>query len=62
MAGLELKDDAVMAGLVPAIHVLERRYKVGVDIRHKAGHDERRLKALARIQTPDQISNSVVGW
>jgi hypothetical protein len=29
---------AVMAGLVPAIHVLAT--KKGVDARHKAGHDE----------------------
>jgi hypothetical protein len=30
---------AVMAGLVPAIHVLARGKK-DVDARHKAGHDE----------------------
>jgi hypothetical protein len=30
---------SVMAGLVPAIHVL-LSYKKGVDARHKAGHDE----------------------
>jgi len=29
----------VMAGLVPAIHVLSEERKV-VDARHKAGHDE----------------------
>jgi hypothetical protein len=28
-----------MAGLDPAIHVLNRK-KQGVDARHKAGHDE----------------------
>jgi hypothetical protein len=31
----------VMAGLVPAIHVLADVYK-DVDARHKAGHDERK--------------------
>jgi hypothetical protein len=30
-----------MAGLVPAIHVLAIRQ--GVDVRHKAGHDEREI-------------------
>jgi hypothetical protein len=30
-----------MAGLVPAIHVFESRYKKDVDARHKAGHDEK---------------------
>jgi hypothetical protein len=43
-----------MAGLVPAIHVLQRYFK-DVDARHKAGHDGdcrisdllRRLDALA---------------
>jgi hypothetical protein len=29
-----------MAGLVPAIHVCDA-HKKDVDIRHKAGHDER---------------------
>jgi hypothetical protein len=29
---------SVMAGLVPAIHVLHKK-KEGVDARHKAGHD-----------------------
>jgi hypothetical protein len=29
----------VMAGLVPAIHVLLYRMKKDVDARHKAGHD-----------------------
>jgi hypothetical protein len=29
-----------MAGLVPAIHVLEASKKQDVDARHKAGHDE----------------------
>jgi len=28
-----------MAGLFPAIHVLLRSMKEGVDARHKAGHD-----------------------
>jgi hypothetical protein len=37
----ELNNDSVMAGLVPAIHVLQCCNKEGVDIRHKAGHDER---------------------
>jgi hypothetical protein len=31
---------AVMAGLVPAIHVLFEARKEDVDARHKAGHDE----------------------
>jgi hypothetical protein len=30
----------VMAGLVPAIHVLLQAGKKDVDARHKAGHDE----------------------
>ena len=30
----------VMAGLVPAIHVLVALRKQGVDARRKAGHDE----------------------
>ena len=34
------KPDFVMAGLVPAIHVLLLLVK-DVDARHKAGHDER---------------------
>jgi hypothetical protein len=29
----------VMAGLVPAIHVLQRCGEKDVDARHKAGHD-----------------------
>jgi len=33
------RDHAVMAGLVPAIHVLAAGTK-GVDARHKAGHDD----------------------
>jgi len=31
---------AVMAGLVPAIHVLFEANQEDVDARHKAGHDE----------------------
>jgi hypothetical protein len=31
---------SVMAGLVPAIHVLCLNTKKDVDTRHKAGHDE----------------------
>ncbi|MGB8756253.1 MAG: hypothetical protein WCD26_11585, partial [Pseudolabrys sp.] len=31
----------VMAGLVPAIHVLHRKLKKGVDARDKRGHDKR---------------------
>jgi hypothetical protein len=43
----------VMAGLVPAIHVLPDRKKVlfgrkkGVDARHKAGHDVVSLMAVS---------------
>ena len=41
----------VMAGLVPAIHVL-RREKKDVDARHKAGHDGvRELASLHRRKT-----------
>jgi hypothetical protein len=29
----------VMAGLVPAIHVLDIGFRQDVDARHKAGHD-----------------------
>ncbi len=36
----------VMAGLVPAIHVLLADMPQGVDTRHKAGHDELCGKAL----------------
>src|SRR3954447_17570271 len=36
-------------GLVPAIHVLERWHKQGVDARHKAGHDELRQPRLALL-------------
>jgi hypothetical protein len=32
-----------MAGLVPAIHVLASNNEV-VDVRHKAGHDERKKR------------------
>jgi hypothetical protein len=32
--------DSVMAGLVPAIHVLLAAAPKDVDARHKAGHDE----------------------
>ena len=41
----------VMAGLVPAIHVLLIAKKV-VDARHKAGHDE--LEVLRRKDEPNQ--------
>jgi hypothetical protein len=33
------QDEAVMAGLVPAIHALPHGKK-NVDARHKAGHDD----------------------
>jgi hypothetical protein len=36
---LAIDPTVVMAGLVPAIHVLFRAKK-DVDARHKAGHDE----------------------
>jgi hypothetical protein len=48
--GIEQALRAVMAGLVPAIHVLVPQQKV-VDARHKAGHD-RILLAILRA-TPD---------
>jgi hypothetical protein len=35
-----LNNDSVMAGLVPAIHVLDRCNEQDVDARHKAGHDD----------------------
>ena len=35
------KAEFVMAGLVPAIHVLLLLVTKDVDARHKAGHDER---------------------
>jgi hypothetical protein len=42
----------VMAGLVPAIHVL-LRFKKGVDAGHKAGHDvERFLLPAKRREKP----------
>jgi hypothetical protein len=36
----------VMAGFVPAIHVLDVSRKKDVDPRHEAGHDERLLGSL----------------
>jgi hypothetical protein len=40
----------VMAGLVPAIHVLLRSYRrKDVDARHKAGHDEPMGSARVRL-------------
>jgi hypothetical protein len=39
----------VMAGLVPAIHVLQALNKKDVDARHKAGHDELEQRALSVI-------------
>jgi hypothetical protein len=39
-----------MAGLVPAIHVFGRGWKQDVDARHKAGHDERRVRD--RVEKP----------
>jgi hypothetical protein len=39
-----------MAGLVPAIHVLERSsLKKDVDARHKAGHDDERLAPHSQL-------------
>jgi hypothetical protein len=41
--------NSVMAGLVPAIHVLPCRHeKKDVDARHKAGHDDRSFQCLAQ--------------
>jgi hypothetical protein len=40
MAGIVPLPQLVMAGLVPAIHVLLGCVKEAVDARHKAGHDE----------------------
>jgi hypothetical protein len=39
---LDIANDlsTVMAGLVPAIHVLKRDEDQDVDARHKAGHDD----------------------
>jgi hypothetical protein len=37
--------DTVMAGLVPAIHVLLLLRREDVDARHKAGHDAREIGA-----------------
>ncbi|WP_187436456.1 hypothetical protein [Bradyrhizobium hipponense] len=34
------KNEAVMAGLVPAIHAALPRGTKNVDARHKAGHDD----------------------
>jgi hypothetical protein len=45
----------VMAGLVPAIHVLVMKSRKDVDARHKAGHDGReagRLNSPARGRRP----------
>jgi hypothetical protein len=39
MAEIKLFARSVMAGLVPAIHVLLPPRKQDVDARHKAGHD-----------------------
>jgi len=37
----------VMAGLVPAIHVLNSAKTKDVDARHEAGHDERKFVDVA---------------
>ena len=38
------KNLTVMAGLVPAIHVLVHAEKKDVDARDKRGHDDRKIK------------------
>ena len=38
-----------MAGLVPAIHVLLMATYKGVDARHKAGHDVKRLFIIPEV-------------
>jgi hypothetical protein len=40
--------DAVMAGLVPAIHVLPPATKKDVDARHETGHDERTVVSIQK--------------
>jgi hypothetical protein len=42
----------VMAGLVPAIHVLQLKESKNVDARHKAGHDEQHLSKSQRVSFP----------
>ena len=42
----------VMAGLVPAIHVLNAERPKGVDARHKAGHDGRESVRLPHHSSP----------
>jgi hypothetical protein len=37
---IDLSREFVMAGLVPAIHVLAEEDSQDVDARHKAGHDD----------------------
>jgi hypothetical protein len=39
VVGLSNSHYSVMAGLVPAIHVLQQCGEKDVDARHKAGHD-----------------------
>jgi hypothetical protein len=40
----DIKPSIVMAGLVPAIHVLLHYKEKDVDARHEAGHDEGKAK------------------
>jgi 2-oxoglutarate dehydrogenase E2 component (dihydrolipoamide succinyltransferase) len=52
-----------MAGLDPAIHGLLAR-RQDVDARHKAGHDERRIKAMAEIRVPtlgESVTEATIG-
>jgi hypothetical protein len=39
-----MTENIVMAGFIPAIHVLSGISKKDVDARHKAGHDKLRVK------------------
>jgi hypothetical protein len=49
--GSSLINVPVMAGLVPAIHVL-RQGKKDVDARHKAGHDDGMVSGRAANSAP----------
>jgi hypothetical protein len=47
----------VMAGLVPAIHVFTTGRKKGVDARHKAGHDGKRI---GQLESPEDAGYILV--
>jgi hypothetical protein len=51
----------VMAGLVPAIHVLFAAPYKDVDVRHKAGHDER-ARLITRAEATTTARRRARSW